>query len=460
MVYEQKIIGINTSFERLFFKGFEEYDFSSTVSCLDYDAAVIYADNIPYAYDGNSTDYYGNKQLLSEHSSHQIVEDFELLKKQLIEMLNAGKNIYILMGSNDSFYIYTGRKEYSGTGKNTRTTNIVASFDTYSFLPVVIEPTHITGEKIENCCNPPFSDFFRNVKSSSYYSSFFELPGATSLAKIHGTEKVVSAIFEYEKGHIIFLPNIYGEEYYEKIEDWKKDSNRYLSALFELNNSLSIRKDEYVLPEWTSNFSILNELNIQKKLDNDRLKLIKLKEQIEREEKDLSYLEKYKLLLTASGTILEDMVKEVMTELGFTLFEAEKGRSDVIAQYMGIDIVAEIKGVSKSAAEKHGAQLEKWVAQFMEENEKHPKALLIVNGFCDTPISERHEEVFPEQMLKYSNARGHILITTTQLLCLYIESRQNPTCKQERITEMLSSTGKYEYYKSIDDYLILNVDSK
>ena len=109
--------------------------------------------------------------------------------------------------------------------------------------------------------------------------------------------------------------------------------------------------------------------------------------------------------------------------------------------------------ITKSAAEKHAAQLEKWVSQYFEENEVSPKGVLIVNGFCDTPLNERLEDVFPQQMLKYCVARGHVLLTSTQLLCLYIELCNNPACKEERITELLSCVGKYERYRETKDYL-------
>ena len=151
--------------------------------------------------------------------------------------------------------------------------------------------------------------------------------------------------------------------------------------------------------------------------------------------------------------MLDAFVKQVLAELGFTLLEAEKGRSDIVAKYGEDAIVAEVKGVTKSAAEKHAAQLEKWVSQYIEENEVSPKGMLIVNGFCDTPLNERLEDVFPQQMLKYCVARGHVLLTSTQLLCLYIEVCKNPTCKEERITELLSCIGKYERYRETKDYL-------
>ena len=161
-----------------------------------------------------------------------------------------------------------------------------------------------------------------------------------------------------------------------------------------------------------------------------------------------------KLLLTTSGSLLEEITKQVLSELGFSILDSERGRSDIVAQYGDINIVAEIKGVTKSAAEKHAAQLEKWVSQYIEETEVTPKALLIVNGFSETPIKNRKEEVFPSQMLKYCEARGHTLITTTQLLCLFIEVKQNPECKQERLNELLSCIGKYKRYQDIENYLI------
>ena len=109
--------------------------------------------------------------------------------------------------------------------------------------------------------------------------------------------------------------------------------------------------------------------------------------------------------------------------------------------------------MTKSAAEKHAAQLEKWVALFIEENEKTPKPLLIVNGYCDLPVTERTEDVFPKQMLKYCKARAHALISTTQLLCLFIEIKNNPECKKERIKELLNTEGIYNRYTNIGEYL-------
>ena len=93
--------------------------------------------------------------------------------------------------------------------------------------------------------------------------------------------------------------------------------------------------------------------------------------------------------------------------------------------------------------------------KFIEDKEHAPKPILIVNGYCDTPLAERVEDVFPNQMLKYCEARGHVLVTTTQLLCLYVEIKKNPNCTEERITELLSCVGKYQRYLDYDNYIKL-----
>ena len=313
----------------------------------------------------------------------------------------------------------------------------------------------VRGEKYDIVCKPPYSSFFQRTRGLFYYDAYFTAPKKSTLLTLPKSDNAISAVFEYEKGKIVVLPRPYVGENYKTEAAWKKYGKKYLDALFELNHALMACEDSYSLPLWADGIKILDEEDQEKKLEQDLTKLESVKAEIAKREALINQIRRKKILLAASGTTLEEVVKETLQEIGFTLHEAEVGRSDIIASYDGVDVVAEIKGVSKSAAEKHAAQLEKWVAQFIEEKGRSPKALLIVNGYCDTPLSERTEEVFPDQMLKYCKSREHALITTTQLLCLYIEIKDNPECAKERITEMLSCVGKYSRYLDYKKYLRL-----
>ncbi len=453
MKTEQKILGVNTFFESVNFKDFHEHSFNTPISYMDYDAVLIDSSFLSYEYKEDYPSTFKGKRIISKEDSHKMVSDFDTVREQIIEILKQGKNVFVIMGRNENCYVYTGKTEYSGTGKNARGTDIVNEFNVLSFLPIDIEPTFVTGENFTISCQNPYANFFQQTKDLSYYNSYFKSTVSTTLLSIPNSDKAVSAVFEYYSGKIILLPNIYSEDEFENEKEWNEQAEKYLTALYELNRNLLSKANEYVLPTWSEEIKILNEEETENKILDDERKLEKLQNKILKQKEQLCKIQKYKILLTASGPVLEEIVKDVLISLGFTLKQTQKGRSDIIAEYNNINIVAEIKGVSKSAAEKHAAQLEKWVAEFIEENDKIPKPLLIINGFCDTPIDERTEDIFPNQMLKYCNSREHALITTTQLLCLFIEITQNPECANERLSELLSCVGVYQRYKDTNAYL-------
>ena len=449
------ILGLNTIFGSIDYKGFTHDEFRSSVSFMDYDAIVIDTSYLANDYTEDYPPTFEGKRMISKNESRLMVEEFSRTKTQIIDFLKQGKNVFVLLGANENCYIHTGKTEYSGTGKNARGTNIVTIFDTFSFLPIAINPTMVSGEKFNISCQPPYSTFFQATKDMVYYDAYFEAPKKSSLLTLSNSDKSISAVFEYEKGKIIILPYPYDEGYFDTEKEWKKCAKKFLDALFELNRSLCIESNSYELPLWSNNVKLLNEEDEENKLEQEMKKLQSIQDKIQKRRKEIKSIQKKKILITASGTPLEEVVQETLQEIGFTLSETEVGRSDIIASYNGTDIVAEIKGVSKSAAEKHAAQLEKWVAQFIEEKEHAPKPILIVNGYCDIPLTERVEDVFPNQMLKYCEARGHALVTTTQLLCLYIEIKKNPACAEERIAELLSCVGKFQRYDDYEKYIQL-----
>lgn len=447
MSNKSKILGLNTNFEYLSYDGFTEDKFRTALSLLDYDAVVINASDLAGCYNSDILlSRHVNKVILTQADSLQIKEDFARIRVQLIDLLKQGKNIFVLMDKNESCCLQTGQSTVKGSGRNSEKSVVVDEFDVYSFLPVSFNVLFLNGIEMDFCCTEPYLRFFKMIKNLIYYAVCFSVPeGGDTLAKIKGSEKTISAVMEYEQGRIILLPAFFSQDYTsEKIR--QKEGKQFLDSLFELDRSLSYN-GEYELPSWTESFTILNETDAVSKIERTKERLEKTQEELSKQEKKLTDLQYYKRLLTGSGTVLEEAVKQVLSEIGFKILETEKGRDDVIAKYGETDIVAEIKGVTKSAAEKHAAQLEKWASSFHEKTDRMPKALLIVNGFCDTPLDERNEDVFPAQMLPYATARNHILMSSVKLLCLFIEIKGNPSCKEERIQELLSTVGVYKRYE-------------
>ena len=451
----QTILGVNTRFGSLEYNGLTECNFDSGISFLDYDAVIIDTQSIVDRYNYFPGSSFNGKSCLLLDDSLRLREDFAKTKAQIVEFLKQGRIVFVLLEDNTDCFVHTGRKKITGTGKSAQATSFVEKFDFLSFLPTSFSPTMVQGEKFDIVCTPPYSSFFQATRNLFYYAGYFSADKMTPLLTIAGCDKVISAVFECEKGKIVILPHPYLGGDYETEEGWKKWGKKYLDALFELNHALMFCVDSYELPAWADGIKVLNEQDEEIKLEQEINKLRNVKAAIEKRKESIRKIRQKKILITGRGTPLEEVVKETLQEIGFALHEAEVGRSDVVASYDGTDVVAEIKGVSKSAAEKHAAQLEKWAVQFLEENDHAPKAILFVNGYCNTPLAERTEDVFPDQMLKYSEGRGHALVTTTQLLCLYSEIKNNPACAKERIKELLSCVGRYPRYKNYKKYIQL-----
>ena len=445
---QQRMLGIDTLFSNFDRSYFVQDSFLSHTSFFDYDAVIFNTQNIIKHYTTDNNDIYKNKMYLSQSNTIKITEDYRRIKQQIIDYLQRGKNIYLLMGHNENCYIRIKK-----SNDYRRSFEVPAIFDMYSFLPVVIEETYSYGQEMDFCCNSPYKEFFEHISSFTKYAVYYstqeeELP----LAIIKDSEKTVSSVIEFEGGKIICLPQPNFITRNSAQDYWKDYTIPFLDSLFELNARLQA-PEAVVMPEWAENILILDEANhiaAKNQIIND---IAESERKLNEEEEILHHIQNYKKLIFTQGTALEEIIKQVFSELGFVLFDTEPGKADIIAKYNDVDIVVEIKGLNKSASQQNDAQLEKWVAEFVIKNEHPPKAILIVNGYCETPLPERTEPVFPDQMIPLSTAWNHALLSTTQLLCLYIEIKNNPSVKEDRIKELLETVGVYQRYDDISQYI-------
>lgn len=84
----------------------------------------------------------------------------------------------------------------------------------------------------------------------------------------------------------------------------------------------------------------------------------------------------------------------------------------------------------------------------MDADERR-KGILIVNGWRDRPLSSRCSPVFPNQMVGFSTARSHCLMTTTQLLGMVIRCGEDKSLLREAEESILSTVGRLEGWDDI-----------
>jgi hypothetical protein len=427
--------------------------FKSTSTFLDNDV-IIWDPNFSlsnYEADRIHSTYKGLKNL-NEHDSSLIRQDIKRRKVEIQEVLKLGRTVIIFMSPNQKFFYDTGEREYSGTGKNRQTTSIVNEIDLLSVLPNEINVIPSKGSNIDCRVSGPFKSFFNSNKDHFTYEAYFNKPIGTPIYSIKGTNKAVGSYLIIENGHLIFLPTFVDE-------DDEKLQNSFIESVITLVNELKKETGDFEQPLWSNNFLLPGEEENNKELEALQVELDSILDRINKQKEILSKIEEYKILFTGTGKSLEIMVNRVFEELGFVVTDGIPGRDDLILKYKEQVAVVEIKGVSKSAAEKHAAQLEKWVSEYFSNFELMPKGILLVNAFKDTPLNERSEEFFPDQMISYCEKRNHCLISGLQLLCIYFDCLNNPDKKDEIISEIFSTSGKYNGYNDWSQYLSQNISS-
>jgi hypothetical protein len=246
-----------------------------------------------------------------------------------------------------------------------------------------------------------------------------------------------------ERGNLLFLPWLK----YETHSPYRnQQAARFMAAFQKLNEHLAPKKPAIELPTWSTHYGWERERELRSKLVSLQAQSDDISKQINSTTLELEVEDKLKVLFTGTGDTLADTVINVFRELGVKADPGEPGRDDVIAEFDGKHAVIEVKGRKSSAAESDAAQLEKWVAGFMEERGQEAKGILLVNAFCETSLTDRTLAAFPNQMLKYSKQREHCLMTTTQLLGLLLEARAHTEKRVDLINSLFSTIGIYQEF--------------
>jgi len=427
--------------------------FRSTISLLDYDLVLWDPSSLFNYYSADpyhST--YGGYKCLSNDESVRFADELNRRRTEMVDLLQNGRPLVIFVPEPTSIYQWTGRTEFSGSGRNQKSTSIVTKFELNDTLPCSkIETIASEGDSIEFRGDPTFKTYWDRMKEYHYFSAYFKTDIGKPFLFIKGTEKAVGTYIKTRKSFILFLPSI------NPNGDTKKEtgeiSKKFLESLIDLIKQLQMEVGDFSLPSWSDQYQLPDEKDQIDALSEKERKLEELTNVISQEKEKLNKLKEYKLLFSGTGRSLELVVKRVFEEIGFTVEEGKPGRDDLILNYNGKIAVAEIKGLTKSASEKNAAQLEKWVMEYLTENSIHPKGFLIINTYNNLPLKDRDKEDFPHQMLPFSKHREHCLMTTIQLLGLFLKVKENPDQRDTLINELFSTTGKYPRFLNYKEFL-------
>ena len=427
--------------------GYGEYiDFDSKASLLDADFVLFCPHFAAY-----SLEDYRGKPLLSDDRSVAIQNAVLHWRRELLDFLKAGKTVFLILSDLQEVFVSTGEKQYSGTGRNRQTTNIVKSLSNYDLVPF---PLRVVESKGTSMTLSPYEhllrEYWQHFGVESQYRVHLEASEQFKpLVTTRNGGRVVGYIARAKGGGaLIALPWIdfdregtfsedYEDEGGETDYKWTSEAiewgKRYFETLVSLDSGLRRQNDKTHTPQWaddesytTKQETALSEQLLQ--VQGEISDLEKTREEVEIQRSNAGSL---KALLFEQGHPLENAVLEAMRLIGF---EADRYRGsdsefDVVMECLEGRCIGEVEGRDNRAIDINKMrQLETNIHEDLSrEGVSEPaKAVLFGNAYRLTPPSERPAEQFTAKCIAAAKRTGTALIRTCDLFEVAKELVDNP----------------------------------
>lgn len=429
----------------LFFDEIKLIDFETKQSLSDADI-IICKPNINLHYNYTYNPNYRGKTSYDLNSSSKIKELTVHWNKEIISALEAGKNIFIFLAEIEQFYIDTGQRNTSGTGRNQKVTNIVEIFDNYKVLPIKINIHNSKGEKIviKNSLVKSFVESFKNVLS---YETYIESKDFDIIPLMFNKtqDKIISGIIKYKNGNIVFLPyinpnpEILYDDDGEMLEEGTIYQRKILNSILEMDKSLSSIVEKSPKQTWLEEekYKLLKVEKIQNEIESHVIQINKIKEKIELLKVEQNYEESLQDLIFETGKQLENAVINALKILGFKAENFDNGvleLDQVIISPENIRYIGECEGKDSKAIDiSKFRQLQDSLNEDFQREDVDEKAfgLLFGNPFRNIKIEER-TDYFTIKCLKGAEREKIGLIKTTDLffICKYLSEHKNERFKK------------------------------
>ena len=185
-------------------------------------------------------------------------------------------------------------------------------------------------------------------------------------------------------------------------------------------------KEKEIIPEWINNINFYNDEELNKKKEENILKIKEIENNNRQLDKELEKNLEVKSILYTNGDELVKVVLEILDEI--LEYDSSKfvdeGREDFLIKKEDVTFVGEIKGVSSAVENKNVSQLDVHVQSYLdeiqtEETDENVKGLLIINHQRNKPIEERQK--VHEHQIKLAKRNESLIIETRTLLRLFEE---------------------------------------
>lgn len=406
-------------------------------------------------YNGKPCYNHDSSAKITEHSSHWINE--------LKSYLNTGKTLFVILSEKKQFYMQTGQKQFSGTGRNRQTTNIVAEFSNFNYLPKIegIKFNVAHGNKII-ANDSLFKNLLERFGNYMTYETYLTVGAEFKCGLItKNKDKVLGGTIKALGGHIVFLPklNLDINEFttIDKNDEacWTDEGiivgKQFVQSIIEIDLALRKTSNKTPRPDWLNNneYILKKSLEIKQNIEINKSKIATLNDNIQILKEELEESEKLNDLIFETGTPLEDAVIYALKLLGFKAENYDDGvleLDQVIISPEGVRYIGECEGKDNKAIDiTKFRQLSDALNEDFEREEVKEKAfgILFGNPHRLTEPSKRID-TFTNKCKSGAERENIGLIETTELyrVAKYLLENKDENFKKKCRETLFKDLGK------------------
>jgi hypothetical protein len=445
---------------------FEYIEFESDQSLLDADIVIFWPMFGRWSRGSGfgEVDTHRGEPVMDAKSSAVVPARLAHWKNEMAAAVNAGKLVLVYLEKPEEVYRDTGERQYSGTGRNARTTTIVGSITTYSAVPARLTPTPRSGTNIQlTSAGAIISTYWKGFGTVSPYVTTIEGEFGTALLQTPGVARTVGSMVRSAKGGtLLFLPPLaFDKEKFTRYDKknpaqafWNaegmKFGKRLVAAIVGIAKALSAGVAVSPPPAWSADpeFATQEESDIQEEIDKVATKIKALANKRQELDAKLAAAAVLRHLLYEQGRPLENAILETLRLMGFLADGFTGGGSEFDAVFTSPEgrCLGEAEGKdTKQINIDKLSQLERNIQEdFAREGvTDYAKPVLFGNAFRLLPLSERGE-YFTEKCIAGAKRAKVALVRTPDLFSIarYLKEHADPDFASKCRAAIVNAAGE------------------
>ena len=334
-----------------------------------------------------------------------------------------------LVGSGGQLIVVTPG-QYPFTTRHSDQNAAVIKSNLGAILPIPVSFRSESGHTVTRIDDKPYVRYLRHVKKWDFWASITGQGSVEGPFLSNREGRTIAGFFAVGPNGLTILPDV---------DELTPDE-----IALEILTELGFQETEVPPPDWVQSISVPGLAEIGTAMADCRSQIQEATVRLQKHEDEWRAIDKYRKLLYSTGDDLENIVDQVLTDLGAIVSEERHGVEDSLVTMGGSTCVVEVTGTDATLKLLKVRQLLDHAMLVEEKTGTRPKAILVANALRTLAPSDRDgadPPEYPSNVLERMKESKSALVPSRWLFEKYCEVLAGKTDKATIIAEILGANG-------------------